>query len=103
LEGWKEAQDIVQAELPFLRENRYRRFELTGFGIAARAHERLGNLAEARDISSSVVSAAERLKDDAAIALAAANLASVLTSRLLRDQDHDTCRQPLALGLGFWE
>jgi tetratricopeptide (TPR) repeat protein/tRNA A-37 threonylcarbamoyl transferase component Bud32 len=76
----KEALDIVQAVLPFLRANRYRRFELTGLAIAARAHERLGELGEAREISSSVLSVAERLKDDAAIALAAANLASVLTT-----------------------
>jgi tetratricopeptide (TPR) repeat protein/tRNA A-37 threonylcarbamoyl transferase component Bud32 len=76
----KEALDIVQALLPFLRANRYRRFELTGLAIAARAHERLGELAEAREISTSVLSVAERIKDDAAVALAAGSLASVLTA-----------------------
>ena len=75
-----EAIAIIDKVLPFLRENNYRRFELLALSIAARSHERLDNLEQARAISSNVLSVADTLKDEAQVALAAANLASVMTA-----------------------
>ncbi len=69
----------VHAALPFLKENRYRRLELTALSIATRAHERLGALERARTMGREVLTVAETLKDEAQVALASANLASVIT------------------------
>ena len=75
-----EALALLSDVLPFLKENRYRRFELLGLSIASRAHLALDQLEQARQISSSVLSVAETLRDEAQVALAASNLASVLTA-----------------------
>jgi tetratricopeptide (TPR) repeat protein len=75
-----EAIGLVDKELPFLQANRYRRLELNALSIKVRALESLDDLEQARQISSSVLSVAEAVKDDVQAALAAANLASVTTA-----------------------
>ena len=76
----REALKIVDSVLPFLKANRYRRYELAALSIASRAHERLDDLAQAQALSATVLQVADSLKDDGAVALAAANLASVTTA-----------------------
>jgi tetratricopeptide (TPR) repeat protein/predicted Ser/Thr protein kinase len=76
----KESLDVLGGVLPFLKANQYRRYELLALSIASRAHERLDELDQARQISSDVLAVAEAVKDDGQVALAASNLASVLTS-----------------------
>ena len=71
---------LVDEVLPFLRANRYRRFELIALSIASRAHERQDEMEEARRISTDVLAIAETLKDEGQVALAASNLASVNTA-----------------------
>jgi tetratricopeptide (TPR) repeat protein len=76
--GGNKAEDAVKlAEgiLPFLREHRYRRFELTALTIASRAREDLGKFEEARHIAQQVLDVAEQIKDETQIALALENLA----------------------------
>jgi tetratricopeptide (TPR) repeat protein/tRNA A-37 threonylcarbamoyl transferase component Bud32 len=75
-----DAVALVDAELPFLRANRYRRFELNALSIKARALEDLDQLDQSREIASHALSVAEQVKDDAQIAVAASSLSSVLTS-----------------------
>jgi tetratricopeptide (TPR) repeat protein/tRNA A-37 threonylcarbamoyl transferase component Bud32 len=75
-----DAIGLVDAELPFLRQNRYRRFELDALSIKSRALERLDRLEEAREMAAGVLSVAETVQDEAKIAVASATLASVLTS-----------------------
>jgi tetratricopeptide (TPR) repeat protein len=70
----------VDAVLPFLKENNYRRFELVALSVAARAHERLDDLERARIIASQILSVADGLKDEAQIAVAASGLASVTSA-----------------------
>jgi tetratricopeptide (TPR) repeat protein len=72
----QEALAIVQDVLPFVRRNRYQRFELFGLLIAARAQEQLGNLEQAQEMGTSVLRVAESLKDDSRVALAASDLAA---------------------------
>ena len=67
----------LETALPFLREHRYRRFELLGLSIATRAHSGLDSLDEARRLGSSVLEMSEKLEDQGQIALAAGNLAGV--------------------------
>ena len=76
----KEALAVLAGVLPFLKANRYRRYELLALSIASRAHERFDELDQARQISSDVLAVAEAVKDEGQVALAASNLASVLTS-----------------------
>jgi tetratricopeptide (TPR) repeat protein len=73
----REALATVSGVLPFLKSNRYRRFELLALSVASRAHENLDELDKARQISSEVLASAEAVKDDSQVALAANNLASV--------------------------
>ena len=74
------ALEEVEAVLPFLQDNKYRRYELLALSIAARAHQRRDALDRAEAMAAGVLSAAERLEDDAQIALAASNLASVVSA-----------------------
>lgn len=76
----KESLAIVADVLPFLRTNRYRRYELKAMSIASRAHARLDELEQARQISSDVLRMAETVKDEGQVAVAASDLASVATS-----------------------
>jgi tetratricopeptide (TPR) repeat protein/tRNA A-37 threonylcarbamoyl transferase component Bud32 len=75
-----EALALVDEVLPFLQSNRYRRLELQALSISTRAHERQDNIQEARKMAVGVLSTAERMKDEAQIALALSNLASVTTA-----------------------
>ncbi|HET7696601.1 MAG TPA: protein kinase [Vicinamibacterales bacterium] len=74
-----EAVKLIDQVLPFVRGGRYRRHELTALSIAARAQERVGNLDEARRISSEVLAVADGIGDETQAANAAASLASVTT------------------------
>ena len=76
----EEALKIVEEVLPFVRKNNYRRFELFGLLIEARAHDQLGQLEQARQMSAAVLAMADSLHDQARAALAAALLAKVNTS-----------------------
>jgi tetratricopeptide (TPR) repeat protein len=76
----KEALAAVESILPFVRTNRYRRYELVALAIASRAHQRLDSLDHAQTMAEEVLRVAERLDDQGQIALGAANLASVTTA-----------------------
>ena len=76
----QESLKIVDDVLPFVRKNNYRRFELLGLLIAARAHDQLDQLEQARQMQSAVLTMAESLNDQRGIALAAADLARVHTT-----------------------
>ena len=71
---------LVEAELPFLRDNRYRRYELFGGAIQTRALIQLDRLEEARQHSARLLATAEAVQDEAQVALAAANLAAANTT-----------------------
>ena len=73
----REALSTIAGVLPFLKSSRYRRFELLALSVAARAHQSLDELDQARAISADVLAAAEAVKDDSQVAIAANNLASV--------------------------
>jgi tetratricopeptide (TPR) repeat protein len=75
-----EALTIVDEVLPFVRANRYRRLELFGSLIAARAHDDRGETEQARTLFSNVLTVAETLHDDSRIALAASDLAGLTTN-----------------------
>lgn len=75
-----EALKILEAVLPFLKANRYQRFELSALNVASRAHAMLGQLAEARTLLKDVVAVAETLKNEAQIARGSSDLAAVETS-----------------------
>ena len=79
-EKYQAALDLVGTVLPFLKEHRYRRFELLGLSIASRAHSGLDALDEAQRLSASVLEIAEKLQNEGQVALAAANLASATTA-----------------------
>jgi eukaryotic-like serine/threonine-protein kinase len=66
--------------LPFLKANRYRRYELLALLVASRAHQQLDELDQARQMSSDVLAVAEAVRDEGQVALASSNLASVTTS-----------------------
>jgi len=74
-----EALSIVDDVLPLVRQNKYRRFELTGLLIQALTHDQLGDLEQARRTSKDVLAVAESLNDETRTALAAAILARVTT------------------------
>ena len=76
----EEAIGLVDAELPFLQSNRYRRLETTALSIKIRALQALDRLDEARANGANVLSVAETVKDAGQIALAGRNLASVTTA-----------------------
>ena len=75
-----EALAIVDGVLPFLKSNRYRRYELLALSVASRAHQQLDALDRARQMSAEVLSIAETVKDEGQVALAASNLASVVST-----------------------
>jgi tetratricopeptide (TPR) repeat protein len=77
---YDESIALVDAELPFLQSNRYRRFESYGLSIKTRALQSLDRLDEARTIGANVLTVAQTVKDDAQIALSGSNLASVMTA-----------------------
>jgi eukaryotic-like serine/threonine-protein kinase len=72
-----EALTLVDGVLPFVREQRYRRFEFSALLIAARLHQQADRLDRARETSAQLLAAAEALHDDAEVARMASNLASV--------------------------
>ncbi len=76
----EEAIALVDAELPFLQQNRYRRFESYGLAIKTRALQSLDRLDEARTNGAHVLSVAETVQDEAQMMLAGSNLASVATA-----------------------
>ena len=76
----KESLSLLAEVLPFLKANRYRRYELLALSVASRAHESLDELDQARQISSDVLAMAEAVKDEGQVALTVSNLASVTTS-----------------------
>jgi len=76
----QKALDLVAQVLPFLKANRYRRFELLGMSVQSRAHYGLDQLGEAQRIATDVLSVAETLKDEAQVALAVSNLALFTTA-----------------------
>jgi len=73
-----EALRILDSILPSLEANHLRRLQLTALTIAARAHQRLDELDQARQISADGVRMAELVKDDEQVAVASANLANAL-------------------------
>jgi tetratricopeptide (TPR) repeat protein len=70
---------LVESELPFLRDNRYRRYELFAGGIQSRALIQLDRLEEARQHTTRMLATAEAVHDEAQVALASANLAAANT------------------------
>jgi tetratricopeptide (TPR) repeat protein len=77
---YDESLAVIAAELPFLRENRYRRYELFALGIQARALLQLGRVEESRQQAASMLAAAESVQDESQIAIAAGNLAAATTA-----------------------
>jgi len=77
---YRKALDLLAQVLPFLKTNRYRRFELLAMSVQSRAHFGLDDLGEAQKIAATVLGVAETLKDEAQVALAVSNLASVTTA-----------------------
>jgi tetratricopeptide (TPR) repeat protein/predicted Ser/Thr protein kinase len=71
------ALDLLADVLPVFKSGHYRARELTALSIAARAHEHLDHLEQARQLSTDVLHLANAAQDEAQIALAATNLASV--------------------------
>ena len=72
-----DALKLLAEALPFVKNGRYRRLELTALSIMARAHERTGNPGEARRIASEVLAVADAIGDEIQAANAASSLASV--------------------------
>ena len=70
----------AEAMLPELREAGYVRWEMTALSIAARAHENLGTLVRARELTADALSLAEKLGDERQYAIALDNLAGQLTA-----------------------
>ena len=75
-----DAVKLIDEVLPFLRNSRYRRHELTALSIQARAHERTGNLDQARRTASEALVIADSIGDESHAAVAASSLASVTTA-----------------------
>jgi tetratricopeptide (TPR) repeat protein/tRNA A-37 threonylcarbamoyl transferase component Bud32 len=76
----RQALATLDGVLPFLRENRHRRFELTALLIAARARESLDDLEQARRDSSELLKLADAAQNDALVATAATTNALVMTA-----------------------
>jgi Tfp pilus assembly protein PilF len=75
-----EALRVAAEPLKFLRDNGYRRSELTALNIVSRAHERLGEYAQARSVAESVLEVATRIEDEVEQTLALENLAGQATA-----------------------
>jgi tetratricopeptide (TPR) repeat protein len=72
-----QALALIADVLPFFKASNARWSEVTALLIASRSHRQLDHLEQARQLSSEVMRIADTTKDDAQIALAATNLASV--------------------------
>lgn len=70
---------LIDEVLPQLQKGQHRRLELSALSIAARAHERSGNLTEARRMAAKALGIADAIGDERQAATAAASVASVLT------------------------
>ena len=75
-----EALRLLDEVLPFVKNGRYRRHELTALSVAARARQRSGDLEGARGLASEVLAVADAIGDETQAAIAAASLASVTTA-----------------------
>jgi len=73
----EQALALVADVLPLFKATNARWSEVTALSIASRSHRQLDHLEQARQLSSEAMQIADTTKDDAQIALAAANLASV--------------------------
>jgi tetratricopeptide (TPR) repeat protein len=73
-----EALAILDEALPYIRKNRYWRFEFYARLVAARAYEQLDALEQAHDSLKEVLAIAERLRDEAQVGLALSSLATTL-------------------------
>ncbi len=60
----QEALAVAASSIDFVRARGYRRLELSGMSVMARAHEELSHYAEARKIAETVVRAAREVKED---------------------------------------
>jgi tetratricopeptide (TPR) repeat protein/predicted Ser/Thr protein kinase len=76
----EQALALLDSVLPFLKEKRYRRHELTALTISSLAYEGVGKLDEARRIASEVLSVAQAIGDETQEAVAASSLASITTA-----------------------
>ena len=70
-----QAVDAAQKLLPYFREKRYRRHELTALSIMARGYESLGQYADARRLSDQALRTAVEIKDQIQEAFALEGLA----------------------------
>ena len=79
LESGRAAEGIAAAREPleYIRANGYRRYELTALAILARAHDGLGQYAEARALAEQALRMAGEIKDEFQVGQALENLAGV--------------------------
>ncbi|HJR57791.1 MAG TPA: protein kinase [Vicinamibacterales bacterium] len=77
LDSGREAEGIAAARGPldYFQANRYRRYELSALSLMARAHEALGDYAEAQALAQQALRTATEIKDEAQVAEALENLA----------------------------
>jgi tetratricopeptide (TPR) repeat protein/predicted Ser/Thr protein kinase len=73
----RDALALVDEVLPAVQKGRYRGYELTARSVAARAHQDLGELDLARQMSKDTLEIAKAIKDEAQEAVAAASLSGV--------------------------
>ncbi len=76
----KDALALAEGAVAFLKPNNYRRLELFGLSVMARAYQQVDDLDRARAISGDVVAAAEAVRDEVQVGIALSNLASVATA-----------------------
>jgi tetratricopeptide (TPR) repeat protein len=67
----------LQPALDFFKDHHYRRYELQALTIAGRAHQRLDNIAKAREFTAEALKGAELTRDEQQIATALVNMAGV--------------------------
>jgi tetratricopeptide (TPR) repeat protein/predicted Ser/Thr protein kinase len=70
-----EALATADGPLRYFQANRYRRYEVTALSVMARAHEALGQYAEARALAEQALRTSTEIKDEAQIGEALENLA----------------------------
>ena len=75
-----DALALAEGAVAFLKPNHYRRLELFGLSVMARAYQEVDDLDRARAISADVVAAAEAVGDEVQVGIALSNLASVATA-----------------------
>jgi tetratricopeptide (TPR) repeat protein len=71
---------LIDEVLPFVRNGRYRRHELTALSIQSLAYEREGHLDDAKRTASEALAVADSMGDETRAAVAASSLARVLTT-----------------------